>query len=241
MRFITLLILFTICIQNAFSSEFFDNVKEDAISPFNTEARGVLIIGSSLTLLTLILKKPFKDDLQNDVSEDRPLKKYSKVGDFLGHCVPNIAYAAAMSGMYLFSKDQGELDKAILMAKATIYSGIMTDVTKRIVRETRPNGGAFSFPSGHTTTAFAFASVVSMEHSMAWGIAANTMAAFVGFSRMNDNAHYLHDVLAGATIGTMYGMGVYYAQKNREDKKSASAFMLLPLKDGLTANYSFLY
>jgi membrane-associated phospholipid phosphatase len=82
-----------------------------------------------------------------------------------------------------------------------------------------------------------------MEHSLPWGIAANSMAAFVGFSRMNDNAHFLHDVVAGATIGTMYGMGLYYAQKNRSAEKSSntSVFILFPTVDGLAGNFSLSF
>lgn len=65
------------------------------------------------------------------------------------------------------------------------------------------------------------------------------MAAFVGFSRINDNAHYLHDVLAGATIGATYGIGVFIAHKNRIEKKSTSSvFLILPLHSGIITNYS---
>jgi membrane-associated phospholipid phosphatase len=145
-----------------------------------------------------------------------------------------------MGGDYLLNKDQKSLDRVILMSKATLYSGALTDVIKFTFNEKRPNGSKYSFPSGHTTTAFAFSSVVMMEHSLPLGIAANAMAAFVGFSRMNDNAHYLQDVIAGATIGTMYGMGVYYAQKKREEskEKNTSVFLLMPTDNGLAANYT---
>lgn len=242
MKKIFLILALLLLSMNSFASEFFDNAKEDAISPFNTDAIHILEIGGALTLTTLLFKDTFKEDFQKDISDHRPLGKSSKIGDFLGHSVPNIAYALAMVGDYYFTKDKASLERAILMTKATLYSGALTDVTKRIVKETRPNGGAFSFPSGHATTAFAFSSIVAMEHSLPWGIAANAMAAFVGFSRINDNAHYLHDVIAGATVGAMYGVGVYNASKNREAKQSStSVFMVLPINNGLTANYSFSY
>jgi membrane-associated phospholipid phosphatase len=33
---------------------------------------------------------------------------------------------------------------------------------------------------------------------------------------MNDNAHYIHDVFAGATIGMGYGLGLHYLEKKQE-------------------------
>lgn len=224
---------------NSYCSQFFDEMKEDASSPFNTSAIYALEIGGGLTIVSLIFNDESKR-WQANLAKDRPLKKYSKLGDILGQTVPNVAYALAMGADYLMTKDQKSLDRTILMTKATLYSGALTDVMKWTINEKRPNGSKHSFPSGHTTTAFAFSSVVAMEHSLPWGIAANTMAAFVGFSRMNDNAHFLHDVLAGATIGTMYGVGVWNAKQNRDEKKSSqTVFMLVPLKDGLAANYAF--
>lgn len=242
MKKMCLLFILGIFTSSLFASEFFEQASKDALSPFTTDAINIFGVGGALTLITLSFKDTFKKDFQNSITKDRPLKQYSKWGDFLGHGVPNIAYVLYMGGRYFLSDDQKSLDRAALMTKATLYSGAMTDLLKITVRETRPNGSKYSFPSGHTTTAFAFSSVVAMEHSLPWGIAANTLAAFIGFSRINDNAHYLHDVLAGATIGAMYGVGVYRAQANREQQKLQSGiFMLVPLSDGLVANALLSY
>jgi hypothetical protein len=228
---------------SAFSYDFIGEAKEDLSSPVTTDAWKVLAIGSGLTLITYAFKDTFRDDLQKDIGSDKPLGKTSKFGDFLGHSVPNIAYALYMGGDYLLTKDKKALDRTILMTKATLYSGVLTDTLKISIHESRPNNGQHSFPSGHTTTAAAFASVVAMEHSVPWGIAAVTMASFVGLSRMNDNAHYLHDVIAGGTIGAMYGVGVCLAARNREVKplENPSVFMVLPIEKGLATQYSMSF
>lgn len=225
---------------SARSSEFIENVKKDSVSPFTTEAFKIFEVGAGLTALTLLFKTE-TENWQKSIAEKKPLKQTSKIGDFLGHSVPNIAYVLLMGGDYLFNKDEQSLSRTILMTKATLYSGAVTDITKIIVAEKRPNGGSLSFPSGHTTTAFAFSSVVMMEHSLPYGIAANAMATFVGFSRMNDNAHYLHDVIAGATVGAMYGVGLYYAQLKRSEsnKANSAVFLLVPTDRGLAGNFSF--
>lgn len=58
-----------------------------------------------------------------------------------------------------------------------------------------------SFPSGHTSSAFAWATFVWQRYGWKWGIPAEAAAAFVGLSRIQDDRHYLTDVLAGALIG----------------------------------------
>ncbi|MDO9183288.1 MAG: hypothetical protein Q7U04_12820 [Bacteriovorax sp.] len=44
------------------------------------------------------------------------------------------------------------------------------------------------------------------------------MASYVGFCRMQDNHHYLHDVIAGATIGMSYGIPISNSSKAVEEK-----------------------
>jgi len=72
-----------------------------------------------------------------------------------------------------------------------------------------------AFPSGHTTSAFAFAAAVSRETQMWWpqsrwyiGTAVYAGATLVGISRMYNNVHWASDVLGGAAIGTLLGLKV---------------------------------
>jgi membrane-associated phospholipid phosphatase len=72
-----------------------------------------------------------------------------------------------------------------------------------------------SFPSGHTTVAFAAASSVTSEAQRIWPghtwIVAPVMyggATLVGLSRMYHNRHWASDVVLGAGIGTFSGLKV---------------------------------
>jgi membrane-associated phospholipid phosphatase len=72
-----------------------------------------------------------------------------------------------------------------------------------------------SFPSGHTITAFAFASTVTRETQFWWphaGFYVGTVfyggATLVGLSRIYNNMHWASDVMAGAAIGTIVGLKV---------------------------------
>jgi membrane-associated phospholipid phosphatase len=70
-----------------------------------------------------------------------------------------------------------------------------------------------SFPSGHSTAAFAAAAAVSAETSRWWpeltyfgiGPILYGGAAAVGLSRMYNNRHWASDVITGAMIGTFAG------------------------------------
>lgn len=73
----------------------------------------------------------------------------------------------------------------------------------------KPMGGRDSFPSGHATQAFTLATVVSAYADRPWAsVAAYTGATLVGLARVEQRAHYVSDVAAGAVIGTLSAKAV---------------------------------
>jgi len=205
------------------------NIVDDSIAPVtNPDARAVLLIGSSITLMTSLFKNSFVKSTQHELVENKPLCcTVTKWGDNFLQIFPNVIYSIGFGLHYLITNNENSERRAVNMAKATIYSGLVTDLLKPIVHEKRPNGGSHSFPSGHTTTAFAFASFIGAEHEWYYSAPAYFVATFVGFCRMHDNYHYLHDVMAGATIGMSYGISL----GERANEVKNSAFILIPSED----------
>lgn len=73
-----------------------------------------------------------------------------------------------------------------------------------------PSG--YSFPSGHTSSAFAAATVIALSTlKRPWKIAAFTMACIIAFSRLYLFAHNPSDVLAGAVFGIVFGLLAVWA------------------------------
>jgi membrane-associated phospholipid phosphatase len=64
-----------------------------------------------------------------------------------------------------------------------------------------------SFPSGHTTLAFAAATVYALEYKdrPLVGILSYSAASLIGLSRITENRHWLTDVASGAVLGYLCG------------------------------------
>jgi len=211
------------------SQSLYASVWEDFTLPVtNEDSRLVLLYGGSATLVATLFKKSLSKKIQQDLKEDQPLCcRITQPGNAYLQILPNILYTFGFGLDFLLRDNEESKNLSIGMVKATLYSGLVTDTLKFVVHEKRPNGGGYkSFPSGHTTTAFAFASFVASSHPWYAGVPAYAMAAFVGFCRMHDAHHYLQDVLAGATIGISYGMA--HAQKTSAENRPQSAFYVVP-------------
>ena len=103
------------------------------------------------------------------------------------------------------------------LAASLIAAGLITPALKLAVGRSRPSqdagthrfrpfGSNASFPSGHTTQAFAVASVIAAHYESPWvKTAAYGVAGLVGYARVYHNAHFTSDVLAGAAIGSLVG------------------------------------
>lgn len=206
--------------------------KNEILSPFETSAKNVFFVGTGLTITVLIFEDSIIDYTQKDLANDRPLGSFSKFGDYSGQMLPNIIYAIGQVFMGASGDDIG-YSRAEGMLKASAYSTGITTTLKYSIREPRPGNGRErnSFPSGHTSAAFAFGGYVYEEHGWKWGLPALSLASFVGVSRINDNRHYLHDVLAGMTIGMMYGVGVSIVDKEKRASKKELGVTIIPLLD----------
>ena len=70
--------------------------------------------------------------------------------------------------------------------------------------------GYNTFPSGHTMTAFAFATFFALYFNMKWiSIALLFLAVSTGLSRVYLLQHFLLDILAGSMIGVILGVLVF--------------------------------
>lgn len=96
------------------------------------------------------------------------------------------------------------VDRTIEAGVAFISLTVVSRIMKETINSPRPgNRDNKSFPSGHSTTAFAGAELMRMEYGNAWGAGGYAVAATVGFMRVYNDWHWLSDVLFGAGLGIL--------------------------------------
>jgi membrane-associated phospholipid phosphatase len=149
--------------------------------------------------------------------------------------------------------------------EAIILSGAITSIAKGIIGRQRPyvdidnshyyafgkgfgNNDYQSMPSGHTTSAFAFAASVTDETAhlwpkQTWWVATVTYgsATMVGLARIYSNAHWTSDVIAGAFVGTFTALGVNRWHRGHPNSKLDKWLLpksVTPTKSGLEMTWS---
>jgi len=132
---------------------------------------------------------------------------------------------AAMGTTALIKHDDKLLRNAIVVIGATVVNSGITVALKYTINRERPFGtypdikqksraGSPSFPSGHTSSAFALATSLSLSYPKWYIIVPSfTWAGTVGYSRMYLGVHYPSDVLAGAIIGAGSAWLTHYVNK----------------------------
>lgn len=113
----------------------------------------------------------------------------------------------------LIKKDPILIRKACIIVAANVVNVGITYALKYSVNRQRPfesypdimkksDGGGPSFPSGHTSAAFATATSLSLEYPKWYVILPSYLwAGTVGYSRMYLGVHYPSDVLGGMVTG----------------------------------------
>jgi len=118
------------------------------------------------------------------------------------------------------------------MLDAAVMNAVYFQSIKLVAQRTRPNGSNDqSFPSGHTSNAFAMATVAERHYGWKIGVPAYLLAGAVGASRMKQDMHYFSDVVAGATLGYIVGRTVVRVNSRpvKEGSKQGMALNMAPL------------
>jgi membrane-associated phospholipid phosphatase len=202
-------------------------------TPFLTGKDALLFGAYTLgTVLVAPIDMQIAARLQNPgTQENRFLKNAATGFRLLGH--PGSLVSAA--GVYVVGRIDGQRRVQALglhSAESIVLADILGVGIKLLAGRQRPfvdikNPYSFqlwrgltgeqyrSFPSGHTISAFAFASTVTRETQFWWphsvwyiGSVFYSGAALVGVSRMYNNMHWASDVMGGAAIGTLVGLKV---------------------------------
>ena len=153
------------------------------------------------------------------------IRNYNKI---ISKTEPYVAVGVpvAMAVAAWIKNDRELLKDAIYVGTSVAGTFVVTYGLKYLVDRERPydrypdrvhaysHESSPSFPSGHTATAFALATSLSVKYPKWYVIAPSALwACSVGVSRMNEGVHYPSDVLAGAAIGVGCSVANIYINK----------------------------
>lgn len=156
-----------------------------------------------------------------------------------------LALGGAMWGGGLVAGNETVATVGLRAVEAIGVSGVLTKVIKGVAGRSRPrvaphqrddfhfgqgfgagagDGDFESFPSGHVTAAFAFASAVTSEvarrapeHTRSVAVATYGMGFVVAYARMHADAHWFSDVTLAAGVGAVSGWAITRWHATRPD------------------------
>jgi membrane-associated phospholipid phosphatase len=231
------------------------------LPPFFTWRDGLLaaaFVGGTLAAAPVDLH--FAEQLRGSrLHENRFIETGAKFFRFMGTPGPQLI-GLALYGYGRLADDERVTKLGLHGTEALLIANVMTTTIKIGAGRARPrhdkdnprnfkfmrgwlNGEYMSFPSGHSTTAFAAAAAVTAETAHWWprgkwlvGPLMFGGASMVGISRMYHNDHWASDVMAGAAIGTFAGLKVvrynYRNPDNRVERALLSVVITIPTGEG---------
>ncbi len=173
------------------------NLGYNALRVFGRANGRPLLIGSGLTAGAALL-----DDETVAYFDRHPMKAFGEVGAAAGG-----AGAVAALTIGLFSAGRiapGDTFRSATYdaSQSIIIASVYTFALKSATHRERPDGSNHrSFPSGHASAAFAWATVLGRHYGLEVEIPAYAVASLIAGSRLAHRAHYLSDIVAGATLG----------------------------------------
>lgn len=199
-------------------------------SPSKWNKTDWIVLGSATAFTTASIAF-FDEPVQRYLSTHRnlPLEKSLSIFDYSDFYYTT-AIVTGFTAAGFISKNNYTIETAYMIAESCFYSALLTRTVKIVAGRDRPNhwlgpdahnwdiqSNGRSFISGHTSMAFAVASVVSWRYRhqkwvpwLSYGLAST-----IGFQRMYYNRHWLSDVAAGAISAT--AIGLFIAKNNKQN------------------------
>ncbi len=220
----------------AYFNSYLTDTKSVFTNPFKWNA-GKIVVAAAITTGTIALiawgDRPVQQFFSRNESEFIDKSSYYFF-DPLGSGLISIPALGAFYAYGAIWKDKRAKETALKGLEAYVITVVLTNVIKQVAHRHRPyqdlppdphawNGpfdwggeygpfGYNSFPSGHSSSVFAVATVVALEYWHTKWVPAVCfgLAGITAIYRLAVNQHWASDVLFGSAIGFAVGSMVYF-------------------------------
>ncbi len=193
----------------------------------------------------------WQDDVRGDASDN-----LASAFEPFGHHKNALAGAAALAGFGMLIDNRKAQATGLLAVQAILLTAPLVEGLKLAGGRHRPNnspndahdweGPGFSqaqksFASGHAAYAFTTATVIANQYKDNWlvPVGAYSVAGLTALSRVNDNKHWVSDVVVGAALGWAMGTVVTHFSPFNEDNRLTFIPMRQNDAQGVLVGYKF--
>jgi membrane-associated phospholipid phosphatase len=196
------------------------------------------ILGGGAILAGALLDKPVDRFMEKHAGS-----RVARAWDNVGKGMPVVLAGAAASAVAF--GDARAQNIGLISLESIAGAAAVSIATKRIVGRARPNEGLgqwskasdrsnASFPSNHSTVAFAAVTPFAQEYDAPWLYG---LAAASSLGRAAGREHWVSDVVAGGVIGYAMGSWLWQSQRNN----AGSGFAVAPGPKSVSVAWSGSY
>jgi len=146
--------------------------------------------------------------LTANLSRGGRLHSFFESGNVIGSVPFQVGGAVAAYAAGRLTHNDKAIGVGLDLLQAQAVAQTTTFAIKYSTQRTRPDGGAYSFPSGHTSIAFASATVLQDHFGWKAGVPAFAAASYVAAARVENRRHFLSDITFGAALGILSARAV---------------------------------
>jgi len=215
-------------------------------APARWDARDWLLFGGAIA--SVGVAHHFDSSVRDHFAGNAPTSVSNGSPDTLQDALPAAALFLGTWGYASLTDDDDGRQEAHAMIEAGVLSVATAYAVGYIARREGPNqtsdpnrweSSGTSFPSEHATMAFAIGTVLAesgngryrwVRRLLGYGV-----AGFTAYERLNHNAHWLSDTVAGAALGAA---SAHFAMNRRQNQESRGTLALEPISRGVMLTYS---
>ena len=206
--------------------EFGGYLKADAKATFFNGGNLVALAGAGVASVAMNKSDP-DEHIADYFGRHDTFEGFGEALFVIGNPITHVAGTALWYVFSVETHDDLSRQRAVTMLSALTINAAVTGGLKAIRHNDQPDG-PWAWPSGHTSSSVAVASVLHEFYGLKVGLPAYAVAGVVAWRMMDEGDHWASDVLFGATLGWVVGHTVARRHGDPGNRGLRSAPLLRP-------------